>query len=105
MKSYEVLASFYDRFNEQIDYSEWADRIVSFFDAYGIKKDAIILDAACGTGKMTLELAGRGYDMIGTDLSAEMLMQARIAADEIEKIVGREYWCYPTYGDLMLGVR
>ena len=31
--------------------------------------------------------------------------RARVAADEIEKIVGREYWCYPTYGDLMLGVR
>ncbi len=30
---------------------------------------------------------------------------ARNAADEIEKIVGREYWCYPTYGDLTLGVR
>ena len=82
MKSYEVLASFYDRFNEQIDYTAWADKIVSFFDAFGIKKDAIILDAACGTGKMTIELAKRGYDMIGTDLSAEMLMQARISADE-----------------------
>ena len=33
------------------------------------------------------------------------MKRARIAADEIEKIVGREYWCYPTYGDLMLGVR
>ena len=33
------------------------------------------------------------------------MKRARVAADEIEKIVGREYWCYPTYGDLMLGVR
>jgi glutamine synthetase len=33
------------------------------------------------------------------------MRRARVAADEIEKIVGREYWCYPTYGDLMLGVR
>ncbi len=82
MRSYEVLASFYDRFNEQIDYKAWADKIVSFFDENNIPKDSIILDAACGTGKMTLELASRGYDMIGTDLSAEMLMQARIAADE-----------------------
>lgn len=31
--------------------------------------------------------------------------RARKAADEIERIVGREYWCYPTYGDLTLGVR
>jgi glutamine synthetase len=33
------------------------------------------------------------------------MRRARVAADEIEKIVGRQYWCYPTYGDLMLGVR
>ena len=33
------------------------------------------------------------------------MKRARVTADEIEKIVGREYWCYPTYGDLMLGVR
>ncbi|MBQ7475721.1 MAG: glutamine synthetase III [Clostridia bacterium] len=31
--------------------------------------------------------------------------RARAAADEIEKIVGREFWCYPTYGDLMHNVR
>ena len=33
------------------------------------------------------------------------MKRAIVTADEIEKIVGREYWCYPTYGDLMLGVR
>ncbi|MBR3423846.1 MAG: glutamine synthetase type III, partial [Clostridia bacterium] len=31
--------------------------------------------------------------------------RARVAADGIEKIVGREFWCYPTYGDLMHDVR
>ena len=31
--------------------------------------------------------------------------RARRAADSIEKLVGREYWCYPTYGDLMHNVR
>ena len=35
----------------------------------------------------------------------EAMKRARNAADSIEKIVGREYWCYPTYGDLMFGVR
>lgn len=84
MKSYEVLASFYDKFNEQIDYKAWADYVVSYFKEYNIADDAIILDAACGTGKMTVELAARGYDMIGTDISPEMLMQAREAADERE---------------------
>ncbi|MCQ2456783.1 MAG: glutamine synthetase III [Clostridia bacterium] len=39
------------------------------------------------------------------DVLLPAMERARTAADEIEKIVGREYWCYPTYGDLMLGVR
>ncbi len=64
---------------------------------------AIILSGHAG------EISG-----IGTSLSAALfcrdkmlpaMERARVAADEIEKIVGREYWCYPTYGDLMLGVR
>ena len=75
MKSYEVLASFYDKFNEQIDYKAWADYVVSYFKEYNVADGSIILDAACGTGKMTVELAARGYDMIGTDISSEMLMQ------------------------------
>ena len=33
------------------------------------------------------------------------MARARRAADDIERIVGREFWCYPTYGDLMHNVR
>ena len=33
------------------------------------------------------------------------MARARRAADCIERIVGREFWCYPTYGDLMHNVR
>ena len=32
-----------------------------------------MLDLGCGTGSMTEELAGRGYDMIGVDNSEDML--------------------------------
>ena len=39
--------------------------------------DGHILDLGCGTGKMTLELASRGYDMTGIDYSPEMLDVAR----------------------------
>ena len=35
-----------------------------------------VLDLACGTGSLTLELARRGYEMIGVDQSEEMLAQA-----------------------------
>ena len=34
------------------------------------------MDLACGTGSLTRELALRGYEMIGVDLSADMLAEA-----------------------------
>ena len=39
-------------------------------------KPEIVLDLACGTGRMTFPLADRGYDMIGIDGSADMLAEA-----------------------------
>lgn len=35
--------------------------------------DGLLLDLGCGTGKLTRLLAAEGYDMIGVDLSEEML--------------------------------
>ncbi|GAA4700422.1 hypothetical protein GCM10023215_43980 [Pseudonocardia yuanmonensis] len=36
-----------------------------------------VLDAACGTGRHAVRLAGRGHTVIGVDQSAEMLERAR----------------------------
>ena len=75
-KQYSMLASVYDELNAELDYSEWADFIEACFDKYMKKKPELVLDLACGTGLMTHELACRGYDMIGADLSEEMLSVA-----------------------------
>lgn len=42
---------------------------------------ARVLDAGCGTGRVGIELARRGYEVVGVDLDASMLAQARHAAD------------------------
>ena len=80
---YDILAPIYDEINKDISYSEWADFIEAIIEKNkGFDEQNLILDLGCGTGKMTLELARRGYDMTGVDYSPEMLDKARDAADE-----------------------
>ena len=75
MSSYDFLAGCYDRFTYDVDYAAWADYIESHFRKKGIPGKTV-LDLACGTGSLTYELAQRGYEMIGVDLSPEMLSEA-----------------------------
>ena len=75
-EGYRALARFYDCLNSGIDYSGWADFLEECFRRWLPKRPELVLDLACGTGRMTAELARRGYDMIGVDGSAEMLSEA-----------------------------
>lgn len=43
-----------------------------------------ILDAGCGTGRVAIHLAGLGHRVVGVDLDASMLEQARAAAPELD---------------------
>ena len=75
-EGYSAIAEVYDRLNKEIDYAKWANFIEECFALYGKEHPEIVLDLACGTGRMTRELAARGYDMIGVDGSADMLGEA-----------------------------
>lgn len=77
MNGYGAISRVYDRLNADIDYAAWADGVENAFLKIMGKKPELVLDLACGTGRMTFELAHRGYDMTGIDLSIDMLMQAR----------------------------
>lgn len=81
---YDLLAPFYDELNGELDYESWADFLVSVFDSAKIPVREV-LDLGCGTGSMTLALARRGYDMVGIDLSPDMLSRARERAYEDDK--------------------
>lgn len=73
---YRAIASAYDRFNADVDYERWSDFIEACFGKFLPARPEIVLDLACGTGRMTFPLADRGYDMIGIDGSSDMLAEA-----------------------------
>jgi 2-polyprenyl-3-methyl-5-hydroxy-6-metoxy-1,4-benzoquinol methylase len=74
-----ALAEYYDRLNGA-DYKEYANYIEKVFKKHGSGKENLILDLACGTGALTEALCQRGYDMIGADISDEMLSLALSSA-------------------------
>ena len=72
MASYQSFAQVYDLFMDKIDYDGWSASLISLLKEYGVD-DGLVLELGCGTGSMTERLARAGYDMIGADLSADML--------------------------------
>jgi ubiquinone/menaquinone biosynthesis C-methylase UbiE len=52
------------------------------------KPPARILDAGCGTGRVAIELARRGYETVGIDVEASMLDAARAKAPDLEWVLG-----------------
>ena len=80
-EQYAVLASYYDRVMEDVDYEAWCDFYEACFSENKISPKNI-LDLACGTGSITVPLAKRGYAMTGIDLSSEMLSLAQVKSDE-----------------------
>ncbi|MBX3212328.1 MAG: methyltransferase domain-containing protein [Labilithrix sp.] len=56
---------------------------VSFIEeSLGCEAGAMILDLACGTGRHAVELAARGYQVVGFDLSLAMLARASDEAQD-----------------------
>ena len=70
--SYENLASVYDVFMDNVEYDSWCSCLVKILCDAGIR-DGLVCELGCGTGDMTERLARAGYDMIGIDVSEEML--------------------------------
>ena len=76
MNEYNVIAGVYDKINSGVNYDTWAARAEELFLKYMNEKPELLLDLACGTGRMSLSLSKMGYDVIGVDASPEMLARA-----------------------------
>ena len=53
---------------------EVIDRVTAIF---GVTQSRSILDIGCGTGIATRQLAARGFQLVGTDVDADMIEEAR----------------------------
>ena len=76
MEQYVSLAGIYDD-NINMDYTKWAGFVKQVFNRENLDiKDCKSLELGCGSGNMTLELKRMGFDIIGLDISQEMLQVA-----------------------------
>jgi SAM-dependent methyltransferase len=56
-------------------------------DSLGVAKGGIVMDLACGSGRHAVELAGRGYGVVGFDLSlAQLAIAGEFAQERGQKI-------------------
>ena len=76
MASYNVFAPFYDRFQRPVDYAARAAYFDRLLRENGVRP-GLLLDLACGTGSLSVELAALGYEVIGVDASDQMLSCAQ----------------------------
>ncbi len=111
MEAYSDFASVYDTFMDETPYDVWGDFICGLIDEYGVSKPVcgkenadgtaldtdgavvdeeaalleeknLVVELGCGTGSFTQVLKKKGYDIMGIDLSPEMLNIARNKAAE-----------------------
>ena len=76
MAAYGSFAGIYDLLMDDVDYPAWAEYYLALLKRAGVMPKRLC-DCACGTGAMSVEFAARGAQVIGADLSGEMLERAQ----------------------------
>ena len=83
MDAYHELAASYDRLTNDVDYEATVEFYFEILRREGLCPRTAV-DLACGTGSVTVLLASRGLQVMGVDLSEEMLTVAQQKAQELE---------------------
>ena len=79
MKSvaYANLAEWFEYLNDDCDYERWSQYLLAKLKPYPLKEG---FDVGCGGGWFTRSFAKAGYQMMGMDISREMLDKAQETA-------------------------
>ena len=83
MDAYHALAASYDRLTNDVDYEATVEFYMEILRREGLKPRTVV-DLACGTVSVTKILAEKGFDVIGVDLSEEMLTEAFQKVQDME---------------------
>ena len=75
MDAYKELAVSYDRLTNDVDYAAVVDFYWQILEKEGAKPRTCV-DLACGTGSVSVLLAEKGLDVVGVDMSEDMLTVA-----------------------------
>ena len=86
---FDSIAPVYDRLNHLLSFGidrSWRRRLVRAVSSFCALRggEVKVLDMACGTGDVSIALKRKGLDVVGADISENMLAIARKKAPEID---------------------
>jgi SAM-dependent methyltransferase len=80
---FRAIAPYYDALMAGVPYGLWVGYIQDILSKLEFKPQTV-LDLACGTGTVSELLHCRGYDVIGVDLSEDMIEVAKAKSGNVE---------------------
>ncbi|MFT4412707.1 class I SAM-dependent DNA methyltransferase [Fredinandcohnia humi] len=83
--SYGQFAYIYDELMKDVDYDLWVAFLQEKAKQFSQGNFSRVLDLACGTGEISVKLANEGYEVVGIDLSEDMLAVANSKAVDAGK--------------------
>jgi|SRR5690606_26637883 len=81
--SYGEFAYIYDELMRDVDYEQWIMYFKDKVSSLDRSRPLRVLDIGCGTGEIAIRLAKEGFEVVGIDLSEDMLAVANHKAMEM----------------------
>ncbi len=101
LDAYEACADAYDDLTAHHDFGLWLGSLMPELERRGLRGNRL-LDIACGTGNSFREMAARGWEVVGCDISPAMIELARTKADSSVQLEVADMRELPDFGQFDL---